>query len=190
MTNPFYSSEQTEISRSVLGEVLAAVPGAVLIGGWGSWVRTGGPMSHDIDLIVSRQDLASLGTMTDDLSASHHLAGTKWRGTWRSIHLDLYVPYESRLGANLQLRVEQLQLQAETINGYHVLSAPAHTATKIAALIDRPDSLPGRKDRHEYLAAARGPGHGVGADRDRPGVRQEPLGGGHACQAGVRVPRR
>jgi hypothetical protein len=151
VTNPFYSSEQTELSRSVLDEVLAAVPGAVLIGGWGSWVRTGGPMSHDIDLIVSHQDLALLGTMAEDLSTSHHLAGTQWRGTWRSIHLDLYVPYESRLGANLQLRVEQLQLQAEMLKGYCVLAAPAHTATKIAALLDRPDSLPGRKDRHEIL---------------------------------------
>jgi hypothetical protein len=151
VTNPFYSSEQTELSRSVLDEVLAAVPDAVLIGGWGSWVRTGGPMSHDIDLIVSHQDLALLGTMVADISSSHHLAGTKWRGTWRSIHLDLYVPYQSRLGANLQLRVEQLQAQAEMLKGYRVLAAPAHTATKIAALLDRPDSLPGRKDRHEIL---------------------------------------
>jgi hypothetical protein len=151
VTNPFYSSEQTELSRSVLDEVLAAVPEAVLIGGWGSWVRTGGPMSHDIDLIVSHQDLALLGTKAADISASHHLAGTKWRGTWRSIHLDLYVPYQSRLGANLQLRVEQLQAQAEMLKGYRVLSAPAHAATKIAALLDRPDSLPGRKDRHEIL---------------------------------------
>jgi len=151
MTNPFYSSEETELSRSVLDEVRAAVPGAVLIGGWGSWVRMGGLMSHDIDLIVSRQDLALLGKMADDISASHHLAGTKWRGTWRSIHLDLYVPYQSRLGANLQLRVEQLEVHAETLKGYRVLAAPAHTATKIAALLDRPDSLPGRKDRNEVL---------------------------------------
>ena len=61
MTNPSYSSEQTEFSRSVLDEVLAAVPGAVLIGGWGSWVRTGEPISHDIGLIVSHRDLALLG---------------------------------------------------------------------------------------------------------------------------------
>jgi hypothetical protein len=52
MTNPFYSSEQTELSRAVLGEVVGAVPEAILIGGWGTWVRTGGPMSHDVDLIA------------------------------------------------------------------------------------------------------------------------------------------
>jgi hypothetical protein len=151
MTNPFYSSEQTELSRVVLGEVVAAVPEAILIGGWGTWVRTGGPMSHDVDLIVSRAELAVLEAMVDDLSESHHLAGTEWRATWRSIHLDLYAPYQSRLGANLQLRVEQLVPYNETVNGYRVLTTPAHTASKIAALLDRADSLPGRKDRYEIL---------------------------------------
>ena len=151
MTNHFYSSEQTDLSRAVLGEVVAAVPAAILIGGWGSWVRTGGPMSHDVDLIVTRSELAILERIVGDLSESHHLAGTKWRATWRSIHLDLYVPFQSRLGANLQLRVELLTSYAETVNGYRVLASAAHTATKIAALLDRPDSLPGRKDRFEIL---------------------------------------
>ena len=43
--------------------------------------------------------------MADDLSSSHHLAGTEYPGTFRSVHLDPYVPYQTRLGANLQLRV-------------------------------------------------------------------------------------
>ena len=108
-------------------------------------------MSHDVELIVTRGELGILERMVDDLSESHHLAGTKWRATWRSIHLDLYAPFQSRLGANLQLRVELLTSHAETVNGYRVLTSAAHTATKIAALLDRPDSLPGRKDRHEIL---------------------------------------
>ena len=152
MTSPFYSSEQTELSRAVLDEVLDAVPEAILIGGWGTWVRTGGPMSHDIDLILDRGQLAVLGGLVDDLSVSHHLAGTKWRATWRSIHLDLYVPHQSQLGANLQLRTERLAAHHERHGRYRVLTVPAHLATKLAALLDRPDSLPGRKDRLEILA--------------------------------------
>jgi hypothetical protein len=151
VTNPFYSSEETERSRAVLDEVLAAVPSAVLIDGWGTWVRTGGPMSHDIDIIVDHNALHRLEMIADDLSESHHLSGTKWRATWRSIHLDLYVPYQSRLGANLDLKVEKLLDHVEIHDEYRVLSIPAHTATKIAALLDRPDSLPGRKDRQEIL---------------------------------------
>ena len=73
-------------------------------------------MSHDVDLIVTRGELADLETMVDDLSESRHLAGTKWRATWRSIHLDLYAPYQSRLGANLQLRVEALTRYVDTVN--------------------------------------------------------------------------
>lgn len=182
MTNPFYSSEQTELSRAVLGEIVAAVPGAILIGGWGTWVRTGGPMSHDVDLILSRPELAVLEGMVDDLSSSHHLAGTKWRASWRSIHLDLYVPYQSRLGANLQLHTEALLSHQEQIGTYRVLSVAAHTTTKIAALLDRPDSLPGRKDRDEILrllddpATAATPGI-IAAASARPSDQQRVLVG-------------
>lgn len=157
VTSPFYSSEQTDLSRVVLGEVVAAVPDAVLIGGWASWVRTGGAMSHDIDLIVSRAELEQLRSMVDDLSESRHLGGVKWRATWRDIHLDLYVAHQSQLGSNLQLRVEKLVPYVEQVNGYRVLSIPAHTATKIAALLDRPDSMPGRKDRYEILRLLQSP---------------------------------
>jgi hypothetical protein len=162
VTNPFYSSEQTEQSKAVLDALLAEVPEAILIGGWGTWSRVGGAMSHDVDLIVTRAELAQIGDMVDDLSESHHLAGTKWRGTWRGIHLDLYAPYQSRLGANLQLRVEALVAYAETVESRRLLSVPAHIATKVAALLDRPDSLPGRKDRQEL--------HGLLALPDAAGV--------------------
>lgn len=158
MANPFYSSEQTEQSKAVLGELLAAVPGAILIGGWATWARVGGAMSHDVDLIVTRGELAQVGRMVDEVSQSRHLAGTKWRGTWRGIHIDLYAPHQSRLGANLQLRVEALVPYAESVNGRRLLSVPAHIATKVAALLDRPDSLPGRKDRHELHQLLRLPG--------------------------------
>ena len=157
MTNPFYSSEQTDLSRAVLGEVVAAVPDAILIGGWASWVRTGGAMSHDIDLIVTRAELEQPEAMVDDLSESRHLGGVKWRATWRDIHLDLYVAHQSQLGTNLQLRVEKLAPYVEQVNGYRVLNIPAHTATKVAALLDRPDSMPGRKDRYEILRLLRAP---------------------------------
>ncbi len=36
--------------------------------------------------------------MADDLSSSHHLAGTEYPGTFRSVHLDPYVPYRLASG--------------------------------------------------------------------------------------------
>lgn len=151
----YYPPEATTQSRKVLQEVCALVPDSVLIGGWGTWVRLRGAMSHDIDLIVSRADLAILSRGVGDLSESTHLAGRKWRASYQDVHLDLYVPYQSRLGQRLALRVEHLVGYAEHVDGWHVLAEPAHVATKFAALLDRPDSLPGEKDRHEIVELLR-----------------------------------
>ncbi len=160
----FYPPEATALSREVLDEVLAAAPEAVLIGGWGSWVRTRGPMSHDIDMILGRNQLAVIEGLVDDLSDSRHLAGRKWRGTWRGVHLDLYVPFESKLGQRLALRTEVLIEHTEVVEGYRVLTVDAHIATKLAALLDRPATLPGFKDREEIRALlADGGGRGTPA---------------------------
>jgi hypothetical protein len=148
----FYPPEFTERSRAVLQRVHEVVPDAVLIGGWGTWVRTRGPMSHDIDLIVTHPELAALQAQVNEMSESRHLAGRKWRGTLDGTHLDLYVPHQSRLGQHLALRTERLVAYTEILDGWVVLEPPAHLATKLAALVDRPDSAPGEKDRHEIIA--------------------------------------
>ncbi len=148
--SPFYPPEDTALSQQVLGEVLAAVPEAILIGGWATWVRAGGDMSHDIDLIVTQTDMAVLRKHVSDLSESRHIAQRKWRATWRGIHLDLYVPYQSILGGRLEMRVERLARHAETVDGqWRLLTVDAHIATKLAAVLGRPKSKPGRKDRTE-----------------------------------------
>lgn len=155
MTPPsqeFYPPEFTERSRAVLDRIHEAVPDAVLIGGWATWVRTGGAMSHDIDLIVTRPQLEVITGLAEDLSESRHLAGRKWRGTLDEVHLDLYVPYESRLGQRLQLRVERLVHRQELVDDWVVLDLPGQIATKLAGLLDRPDSMPGEKDRQELKA--------------------------------------
>ncbi len=109
-------------------------------------------MSHDIDLIVTRPQLALIKAITEDMSESRHLAGRKWRATLSGIHLDLYVPHVSRLGENLQLRTEMLVRRKESVGDWVVLDPPGHIATKFAALLDRPDTNPGEKDRLEILA--------------------------------------
>lgn len=147
--NPFYSSDQTSQSRLVLDKVLDANPDAILIGGWATWYRTRGPMSHDIDLIVDYAGLEAIRASAGDFSESHHISGTKWRATIEGIHLDLYVSHRSTLGANLQLAVDALVRYDDLVEGRRLLTVPAHVATKFAALLDRPHSLPGRKDRHE-----------------------------------------
>jgi len=77
VTNPFYSSGQTELFRAVLHDIIDAVPEAILFDRWGTSLRTGGPMSHDIDPIIEHTQLAVLQGLVDDLSVSRHLADTK-----------------------------------------------------------------------------------------------------------------
>jgi hypothetical protein len=152
---PYYSSDQTERSQGVLRQLVDVVPEAVLIGGWGTWVRLHGEMSHDIDLIVEHAELATLRSQIGDFSSSTHVGGQKYRGDFNNIHVDLYVPHQSRLGGKLKLRVEDLGRYRESVDGFSVLSVEAHMATKMAALLDRPDTRPGDKDRHELLELIR-----------------------------------
>lgn len=140
---------QAEETLRVLHEVLAALPDAVLIGGWASWVRLNGLISHDIDLLATRADIAQVQFIASDVSESRHIAGRKWRAERDGVHLDLYVPYESRLGQRLELRTEVLAQHAEMVGNYRLLTVDAHIATKLAALLDRADSQPGQKDRRE-----------------------------------------
>lgn len=152
---PFYTADQVGRSREVLGRIAATAPSAILIGGWGTWVRLHGEMSHDIDLIVDHAALSSLRSQMGDFSKSSHVGGVKYRGDFDHIHVDLYVPYQSRLGEKLQIKVENLSDHVESLDGYTVLGVEAHMATKIAALLDRPDSLRGEKDRHELAELIR-----------------------------------
>jgi hypothetical protein len=152
-------SSPDDLARQALDEVLEAAPQAILIGGWASWLRDSGPMSHDIDLIVDYAAMASIAAHATDLSQSGHIAGAmKWRGTWNGVHLDLYVPHQSRLGNHLKLRVEALGQHTEVVDGRRVLSVDAHIATKWAALLDRAGSQRGDKDRDEILELMKHPG--------------------------------
>jgi hypothetical protein len=153
----FYPPELTSLSERTLGEVLAVVPEAILIGGWASHFRAGAPRSHDIDLALQPHELEILAARWPVTKTTH--LGTKWRSEVNGIHVDLYVPHQSTLGTRLQLPVSALPPHAVTLEGRRVLDAPAHLATKLAALLDRPDTQPGEKDREEVwlLLRAEGP---------------------------------
>lgn len=58
---------------------------------------------------------------------------------------------ESALGTKLRLKVEKLIEHTESapVKGWRLLNIHAHTATKLAALLDRPDTEKGEKDARE-----------------------------------------
>lgn len=126
---------------------------SILIGGWATQMRVGGDVSRDIDLIIMdpslRQKLRQ--ALPDYSENSIHSGGRKGRGTSNGVHVDAYIPWESALGNKLRLKVEVLIEYTEPapMKGWRLLDVHAHTATKLAALLDRPDTEKGEKDARE-----------------------------------------
>jgi len=137
--------------ETVMREFVNEYPDAILFGGWATYLRTGVAKSHDIDVIVDHPTLDKLRSRLQ-LSESRHVGGRKFEVKIEGVAVDVYPVFQSRLGQRLQLPVETLLPLSEMIAGVRVLGAEAQFATKMAALLDRPDSLPGEKDRQEMWA--------------------------------------
>ena len=127
---------------------------SILIGGWATFVRVGGEISLDIDLITSQESRHKLEKLVTDLSPSNNHQGRKLRATIDDVHLDIYLPFESQLGGKLRLKVEVLAEYPDehSFEKWTLLRLEAHIATKMAALLDRHFSEKGQKDAREILA--------------------------------------
>jgi hypothetical protein len=160
------TSSPEDRAQTVLEMLPATAPGSVVIGGWATWLRTRGARSHDVDLIVDWDQLQAIaGHARVERSTAQHAAATKWAGDWDGVHLDLYLPFQSRLGTKLELQVEKLAEHTERVDNQIVLSIPAQTAAKWAALVDRYGTPRGDKDREEVLQLLKSP-----AARDTPAI--------------------
>lgn len=126
---------------------------SILIGGWATQIRVSGEISVDIDLIIASAELRQkLRSSLQDYSESrHHSGGMKARGSIDDVHVDAYIPHESYLGNLLRLDVAILakHVDSQEVRGWKLLTVEAHLLTKIAALIDRPDTEKGEKDARE-----------------------------------------
>jgi hypothetical protein len=125
---------------------------SILIGGWATFFRVGGDISHDIDLIIGSPEVRDRVRATvTGVSESRHLQGRKWRGEVEGVHIDVYLPHESELGGKLRLKVEVLAEYTDELGhgGWRLLTIEAHTISKFAGLLDRPDSEKGFKDARE-----------------------------------------
>jgi hypothetical protein len=134
--------------QEVMQRFVRDFPDAVLLGGWATYLRTRVAKSHDIDIIVDHATLAKLGAKFQ-LSPSQHISGRKFEIKVEGVGVDIYPVYQSKLGRRLQIPVEVLINHTEKIDGTRVLTAEAQFVAKMAALVDRPDTLPGEKDRRE-----------------------------------------
>ena len=142
------------VIRAVVDRLGSELEPSILIGGWATFVRVGGEISLDIDLITSQQSRHKLEQMMTDLSPSNNHQGRKLRATFDDVHLDIYLPFESQLGSKLRLKVEVLAEYPDELSfeKWTLLRLEAHIGTKMAALLDRHFSEKGQKDAREILA--------------------------------------
>ena len=142
------------VIRAVVDRLGSELEPSILIGGWATFVRVGGEISLDIDLITSQQSRHKLEQMMTDLSPSNNHQGRKLRATFDDVHLEIYLPFESQLGSKLRLKVEVLAEYPDELSfeKWTLLCLEAHIGTKMAALLDRHYSEKGQKDAREILA--------------------------------------
>ena len=143
--------------RALLDSLGYDLEPSILIGGWATNARVGGEISHDIDLIITDQNLRQrLPERLTEYSENHlHSGGRKARDNADGVHVDAYFPYESKLGTKLLLDVGALTRYVDPdlkVEGWLMLTLDAHIATKIAALLDRHATEKGRKDARELVA--------------------------------------
>lgn len=149
--------------QGVMERFVREFPAAVLVGGWAAYLHTGGAKSHDIDVIVDLPTFGALGSRYT-LVPSAHVGGRKFQTEVEGVEVDVYPVHQSRLGAFLHVPVEVLLERSELVSGVRVLSLEALFVAKMAALLDRPDSLPGEKDRQEMVRLLTAPAEGLAFD--------------------------
>jgi hypothetical protein len=151
---PNLYEDENGVIRALVDRLGHDLEPSILIGGWATFVRVGGEISLDIDLITSRESRHKLEQLMTDLSPSNNHQGRNLRATIDNVHLDIYLPYESQLGGKLRLKVEVLTEYPDELSfeKWTLLRLEAHIATKMAALLDRHFSEKGQKDAREILA--------------------------------------
>jgi hypothetical protein len=151
---PNLYEDESGVIRALVDRLGHDLEPSILIGGWATFVRVGGEISLDIDLITSQESRHKLEGLMTDLSPSNNHQGRKLRATIDDVHLDIYLPYESQLGGKLRLKVEVLAEYPDALSfeRWTLLRLEAHIATKMAALLDRHFSEKGQKDAREILA--------------------------------------
>jgi hypothetical protein len=151
---PNLYQDESGVIRALVDRLGHDLEPSILIGGWATFVRVGGEISLDIDLITSQESRHKLEQLMTDLSPSNNHQGRKLRATIDDVHLDIYLPFESQLGSKLRLKVEVLAEYPDELSfeRWTLLRLEAHIATKMAALLDRHFSEKGQKDAREILA--------------------------------------
>ncbi|MFH1588016.1 MAG: hypothetical protein ABIA76_01605 [Candidatus Diapherotrites archaeon] len=118
----------------------------VLIGGWAVYLYTGLHKSKDIDILVELNELYQLKEKFD-LRKNDRLH--KYEVSEEGFDIDIYVPFFSELAIPVEELISKHSLM---VNGLKTVSVEALTVLKLAAFLDRKNSVKGSKDEIDIVS--------------------------------------
>jgi hypothetical protein len=141
----FYRDIITAKSWDLLQELRKKFP-FILIGGWAVWLYTKRLKSKDIDIIISPEVLSQLKEKYPHLSKNDRLK--KYEIIEEAIHIDIYVPFYSRLGVDQQT----ITFHTHSKDGFIVPKPEILLMLKLVAYQSRKGSSKGQKDLLDIIS--------------------------------------
>ena len=122
----------------------------ILIGGWAVFLYSQALKSKDIDLIV---EYNQLGKLKEEFEVSKNGRLRKYEAKTAETEIDIYVPFYSNPG----LPVELLKEYTQVVDGFTTVEKEILVILKQKALLERKNTLKGRKDLADLISLFRLP---------------------------------
>lgn len=143
----FYHSLITEKSWRLLLDLRKRYR-FILIGGWAVFLWTHALKSKDIDLVVDYEELEKF---KGDFEVSKNGRLKKYEARREEMEIDIYVPFYSNPG----IPAEELKKFTVTISGFTVVEKEILAILKQKALMERGETVKGRKDLVDLVSLFR-----------------------------------
>lgn len=120
----------------------------ILIGGWAVFLYTKALKSKDIDLVIEHGELEKL---REEFEVSKNERLKKYEARKEGMEIDIYVPFYSNPG----LPAEDLGGFIANLEGFRIVEKEILAILKQKALIDRADTVKGKKDLADLISLFR-----------------------------------
>ena len=120
----------------------------ILIGGWAVFLYTKALKSKDIDLVI---EFGELEKLRNEFVVSKNERIKKYEARREGTEIDIYLPFYSNPG----IPAEEIKNFTNLIEGFKVPKKEVLALLKQAALLDRQNSLKGKKDLADLVSLFR-----------------------------------
>jgi hypothetical protein len=120
----------------------------ILIGGWAVFLYTKALKSKDIDLVM---EYGELGRLREEFEVSKNGRLKKYEARKEEVEIDIYLPFYSNPG----IPAENLEKFITSIEGFRVVEKEVLAVLKQKALMERRDTVKGRKDWADLVSLFR-----------------------------------